>query len=195
MTLTTASQAIEGPKYDVIKSEDGVELRKYAAFIVAEVTVEAKSMDQASSKGFRPLAGYIFGGNTASDKIAMTSPVTTKKAGSQKIEMTAPVTTKATESGSYIVRFSMPSKWTLDTLPIPKNDKVKLFEVPSEMHIAHRFKGRKNKKSLQASEEAVLNFATNNKLKITSSPIVAGYDGPFTLPGNRRWEVMMKVEG
>lgn len=195
MTLSTPSHAIEGPKYEVIKSEDGVELRKYAAFIVAEVTVEAKSMDQASSKGFRPLAGYIFGGNTASDKIAMTSPVTTKKAGSQKIEMTAPVTTKATESGSYIVRFSMPSKWTLDTLPVPKNDKVKLFEVPSEMHIAYRFKGRKNTRSIQASEEAVLNFATNNQLKIISSPIVAGYDGPFTLPGNRRWEVMMQVEG
>ena len=72
--------AIEEPKFEVLLTDGAFEIRKYAPYIVAETMVEG-DMDQASSKGFRLIADYIFGNNQAvssasSEKIAMTAPVT-----------------------------------------------------------------------------------------------------------------------
>ena len=102
--LGTAAMATEEPKFDRIAQHDHIELRRYPAFIVAETFV-AGDLDEASVKGFRTIADYIFGNNVAagpdlldrpqaSDKIAMTAPVTMEPVSesSQKIAMTAPVT-------------------------------------------------------------------------------------------------------
>ena len=89
--------AIEEPKYK-LDSEDGVfQVRRYPPILIAETFVDG-DMDEASNKGFRLIADFIFGNNMASSaslegsgKIAMTAPVTAEPV-SQKIEMTAPVT-------------------------------------------------------------------------------------------------------
>ena len=54
--------ALEEPKYTVIESSPPFELRQYAPMIVAEVYVDG-DMSDAGSKGFRLIAGYIFGKN------------------------------------------------------------------------------------------------------------------------------------
>lgn len=200
--MTNPAQAesnIESPSYSVIKSSGGVELRKYDAYLVAEVTVKAKSLDDASSRGFRPLAGYIFGGNQSSDKIAMTAPVTTQSAANNsddgtKIDMTAPVTTQNAGDGLYKVHFSMPKSWTMERLPIPNNADVKVLEMKAEIRLAYRFKGRKTKAKMTAADEAILKFAMSENLKITSDAISAGYDSPMVPFFLRRWEVMRRVE-
>jgi len=187
-----AEDRTEQPEYSVIRSGDGVELREYAPHIVAEVTVDASSRDAASSMGFRPLAGYIFGGNTASDKIAMTAPVTTQAAG-VKIAMTAPVTTESATGGQYTVRFSMPRKWTMDALPIPNDPSVSIREIPAETRLAYRFTGAKSQSSIDSADAAIIDYARRNALTLSAAPIVAGYDGPSVSPSNRRWEVMRIV--
>ncbi len=64
--------AIEEPKYAVSIHEGAYEVRDYRAAIAAEVSV---TVDQtaAARKGFRLLAGYIFGGNRRHQSIAMTA--------------------------------------------------------------------------------------------------------------------------
>ncbi|MEY4490353.1 MAG: hypothetical protein RLY41_159, partial [Pseudomonadota bacterium] len=52
--------AIEEPKYEVLQSDDTYEVRQYAPILIAETIVEG-DMDEASNKGFRLIADFIFG--------------------------------------------------------------------------------------------------------------------------------------
>lgn len=196
-TIATAEQRTEQPDYTVVDSADGVELREYAPRIVAEVTVDAPSRDAASSIGFRPLAGYIFGGNDGSSAIAMTAPVTTQaldtNAGT-KIAMTAPVTTEAADDDRYTVRFSMPRDWTMQTLPTPNDPAVTLREIPAEARLAYRFTGAKSQDTIDSADAAIIAYATRNALTLSATPVIAGYDGPRVPTERRRWEVMRLVE-
>lgn len=57
-----SAMATEEPAFTVVRQTDTFEVRSYAPLIVAETVVEGDWSD-ASSQGFRRLAGYIFGGN------------------------------------------------------------------------------------------------------------------------------------
>jgi hypothetical protein len=65
----------ESPNYEVIARKRGYEVRRYDSYLVAE-TVVGGTFDGTGSQAFRRLAGYTFGNNTASKKMAMTVPVT-----------------------------------------------------------------------------------------------------------------------
>lgn len=195
MGSAAAQNSIEQPQYEIIKEIDGVELRSYAPYLVAEVTVKANSMREASSRGFRPLANYIFGGNQGADKIAMTAPVTTQpqqdatKEGTQ-IAMTAPVTTREAEEGLYNVRFSMPSQWTMETLPKPNDPNVKLIQVAGEQRLAYRFVGPRSDARIDEALRKIDAFMTEENISTASPMMIAGYDGPSVPEAKKRWEVM-----
>ena len=190
--VAVAQTSIETPRFEIVLESDGAQIRDYAPMIVAEVTVEARNMGQASSRGFRPLANYIFGGNTARDKIAMTSPVTAQSK-SHKIDMTAPVTSQATGTGEYTVRFIMPSEWTMETLPVPNDARVKLVEVPRHQMAAARWIGG-DSQDIRANAQAYLSeWATAQGYTITGEATWAGYDGPMTPRSQRRFEIMLPV--
>jgi hypothetical protein len=106
------------------------EIRNYPSHIEAQTTVQG-NFDDSINSGFTIVAGYIFGGNTKKESIAMTAPVKEQKVDSEKIAMTAPVTVD-TEGESRIVSFVMPKKYSLETLPEPTDSRVKLVEVPAK---------------------------------------------------------------
>ena len=86
----TDAMAVEEPAFRSVLHEGAFEVRDYPALVVAEVTVSG-DQKEAASKGFRLLAGYIFGGNKRRQSIAMTAPVA-QAPTSEKLAMTAPVT-------------------------------------------------------------------------------------------------------
>ncbi|MBB3107324.1 hypothetical protein FHS24_001841 [Psychrobacter luti] len=73
--------ATEEPKYTVLSQVEDFELRRYDSQLVAQTWVSG-NQDEASRKGFKILANYIFGNNTVSNgessKISMTAPVAMK---------------------------------------------------------------------------------------------------------------------
>jgi hypothetical protein len=123
-----AIRGIEEPKYRVVEKKEGYEIREYASYIVAEVEVEG-DMRTALNRGFRQLAGYIFGGNTSKSSIKMTVPVMDTMKTSERIAMTAPVTDTHSSSGKHIVAFTMPSMYTLEILPKPDNANIRFRVV------------------------------------------------------------------
>ena len=74
--------------------------------------------------GFRRLFDYISGNNRSRQSIEMTAPVT-QAPNSEKIEMTAPVTQEK-QAGRFRITFLMPSRFSMQTLPQPLDEKVRL---------------------------------------------------------------------
>jgi len=130
--------AIEKPHYKLIETYKNIELREYDPYITAQVSVSAKNHREAASQGFGALANFIFGNNTSSEKISMTAPVAAQEK-SEKIAMTAPVT--VTGENIFTVAFSMPSRYTMDTLPKPNNERINTIQNPKKMMAAIRFSG------------------------------------------------------
>ena len=182
---------VEHPKYTLVERSGNIEIRDYAPMIVAETEVTGDRRE-AIGKGFRLIADYIFGNNTASKKVAMTAPVTQQ--GSEKIAMTAPVTQQG-DGKSWRVRFIMPSKYTMETLPKPNNAAVKLKEVPGKRFAAIRFSGMGGKESLERHTKELEEFLSARNLAPLSPPTYAFYNPPWTLPFLRRNEVMVETAG
>jgi hypothetical protein len=98
-------------------------------------------MRTALNSGFRQLAGYIFGGNTAKSSISMTVPVMDTVKTSESIAMTTPVMDTVSNSGKHIVAFTMPSQYTLETLPKPSNANIRFRKVEQSRKAVLRYTG------------------------------------------------------
>ncbi|WP_295441512.1 heme-binding protein [Sphingorhabdus sp. EL138] len=189
ITWSAMASNVETPSYAVSSKSGNLEIREYGPTIVAEATV-AGERDKAIQRGFRIIADYIFGNNLSSTKVAMTAPV--MQQSSEKIAMTAPVIQQASGK-SWNVRFVMPSKYTMETLPKPVNPKVALIEVPAMRFAAIRFSGFAGQGSLDKHEAQLRAFMAERGLTATSEPQYAFYNAPWTLPFMRRNEVMIEA--
>jgi hypothetical protein len=198
-----SSNSVETPEYEVVSQSGDIEIRQYAPMIAAEATVTGEQ-DQAISTGFRIIADYIFGNNQSADGIAMTAPVTQQSG--EEIAMTAPVTqqpseniamtapvTQQSDGNSWKVRFIMPSKYTMETIPLPVNSDVKLVEVPSKRFAAIRFSGLAGESKLDRYTQELLEYMDAQKLTPVAAPQYAFYNDPWTLPFLRRNEVMIEI--
>lgn len=205
LLIAGPAMAIEEPAFEVLRKEGAMEIRKYAPFIVAQTWVQG-DMDEASSRGFRLIADYIFGNNVAvgertAAKIAMTAPVTmAPEAASQKIAMTAPVTMAPQAAASapgaaqrWRVHFVMPRQYTLATLPKPNNSEVQLEEVPAKWFAVLRYSGMNTNARVQQRNEEAVAWVVAQKLTPLGPPQLARYDPPWTLPPFRRNEVLVEI--
>ncbi|MDP9168920.1 MAG: heme-binding protein [Actinomycetota bacterium] len=182
----------EEPQHSSERLTDGIEIRRYHPRIAAETVVQAPE-EQARSEGFRRLAGYIFGGNDGSGKIAMTAPVSQSSAVGEKIAMTAPVSRSGGDDDGWVIRFFMPSKWTMATLPTPKDDRVRLVEVPAETVAVLRFTGDRSQPVVAARSAELLAGLRAKGVEPTGEPVAWFYDPPWTLPFRRRNEVVVPI--
>lgn len=184
---------VEKPDYTVISEAQSIEIREYKPMIIAEVEVKGKR-EEAIGDGFRLLADYIFGNNTRTQDIKMTAPVQQQETN-QKIAMTAPVQQQQlNDSSSWKVSFVMPSDYTLDTLPLPNNDKVQLKEVKGQKFVAIKFSGTSSKENLLKHEKLLTQHVKDNNLNTTGPLKYAFYNPPWTLPFMRRNEIMIEIK-
>ncbi len=178
------------PKYDVISSTDGIEIRQYDPMIIAEVVVQGER-SEAISEGFRLLADYIFGDNTVKESIAMTAPV--QQQANEKIAMTRPVQQQSA-GDAWKVSFVMPSKYLMDTLPKPNNERVAIKEIPGKRFVTIRFSGFNSDENIAQHEEQLMQYILSNKMNTNGPAKYAFYNPPWTIPFLRRNEVMFEVD-
>lgn len=184
----TRYRGYEGPAYTVEAQDGAFELRRYAPQIVAEVTVRGDRR-AALSRGFRVLAGYIFGGNDGGAKVAMTAPVAQEPA---RIAMTSPVAQEQA-GDAWVVRFTMPSDFTLATLPRPRDPAIRLVELPGDRQAVLRFSGLAGAGAWSAREGDLAAWVAARGLTPAGAVRHYWYDDPFTLPWRRRNEVAQPV--
>jgi hypothetical protein len=167
----------EMPPYTVEWQDGAREIRSYGPHLLAEVKATG-SRSGAIQKGFRVLAGYIFGGNATGEKIAMTVPV---------------AQTPAAGGETWVVSFMMPARYTTETLPAPRTDAIRFVSAGPSRQLVERFSGIPGTDTLAGRAEALAAWAKAQDYEIVAGPHYYFYDAPMTLPWKRRNEVAFTI--
>jgi len=186
------SSRVENTDYSVLESKKEYEVRLYPRHIVAQTTVTGP-YKEALNQGFRIVAGYIFGGNTKKESIAMTAPVVEKTPEFESIAMTAPVTASI-EGESHVIAFGMPKSYTLETLPTPTDSRVKIVTIPEKKMAVIRFSWFRTDHRVQSKKQELIDALKKDNMVIVGEPQYAGYNAPWTPPWMSRNEVLVEIE-
>jgi len=193
--FSITAMATEEPKFTLVKKDGPFEVREYAEKIIAQVEVEGSYQD-ATSRGFKLLADFIFGNNTnpslQSDKIEMTAPVISS-IKNKEIEMTAPVISEK-DKHKWLISFVMPSEYSLDTLPKPNNADVKIIALEIEKYAVIVFSGLVRESSFDEKITLLKNYVEENNFIVDGNVQIARYNPPWTLPFFRRNELLLKIK-
>ena len=162
--------ANEEAKYDVVKSNEIYEIRKYSD----RLAVQALNTNENNS--FRKLFNYISGNNETNEEIKMTTHVTQME-----------------KKGNMTMQFYLPSKFNKDNVPNPSSSDVEIVNIEGGYYAVIRYSGRASNKNFIKHKEILENELKKDNILILSSAIKATYNSPFTLPMLRRNEVMFKV--
>ena len=171
----TTHKGYEMPPYTVDWQDGTREIRSYGPHLLAEVKVGG-SRSGAIQKGFRVLAGYIFGGNATGEKIAMTVPVA-----------------QTPEGETWVVSFMMPLRYTTDTLPAPRSDAIRFVQAGASRQLVERFSGIPGTEDMADRAEALAAWAKAQGYEVIAGPHYYFYDAPMTLPWKRRNEVAFTI--
>jgi hypothetical protein len=151
-------------------------VRFYPPATFATIRSSAKNYRELSGSGFRKIAGYIFGNNETSAKIAMTSPV--------HMDIN-----KDESSMSFV----MPAEYDIKSLPRPNDAKVELHQSPPEYAAAIEFGGYANDESISKHAEQLRKSLEEKGIKPIGHYRYLGYNPPYQLLG-RKNEVIVAVE-
>ena len=177
MFCITGAQAVAGsieePEWELLDTIGAVEIRAYAPSIQA--VTELPGSD-ASSTGFKRLAGYIFGENERGQSIAMTAPV------QETLGVERPV-----------MAFTMPAEYAMDELPAPRSDSVRIVEVPGKTMASIGFSGWATGGKVRRMQDELLATLETHGMQVVGAPVLNQYNPPWTLPFKRRNEVSVEV--
>lgn len=122
--MTYMANSTEEQEYRVVGRRGECEIRFYPSVNRAAVSVQSREGDFnfIRNRGFRELAGYIFGGNERGEQIAMTTPVV--------------MDVQASNNGlSGTMAFTMPRNFDMNRKPRP-NSQFIAFSTTEPMYAA-----------------------------------------------------------
>lgn len=164
--------------YKVVKKlSKGVEIRKYEDLIVAYTKISADNYSGVSSKGFRRIAGYIFGGNEGGESIAMTAPVQMNFADTSEMMFFMPKSYKST-----------------DALPVPNDSTVRIKEIKERTVAAIVFKGWASDKTIDEQKKNLVKVLEAEGIAYDANDFAyLGYNPPYQM-ANRRNEIIVTLK-
>jgi hypothetical protein len=163
------------PDYDVHRRIGPLELRLYTPRIEARTRVDGLTFDDALDEGYRRLASYIRGANASHEELARLTPVIVGR------------------EGGYYVAMVMPPGRTIDTLPPPEHERVRLHHVPARRVAVMCFAGGMSHARASQHEQEAQRRIRDAGLHALGIPVHAIFDPPWTLPFLRRNEVWIEL--
>ncbi|CAL1359346.1 unnamed protein product [Linum trigynum] len=161
----------ETPKYEILKRTAVYEVRKYKPFMVVETTGD----HLAGSGGFSSVTGYIFGNNTKTEVISMTTPVFTEA--------------KDPELSKVAIQVVLPLDKDFSNLPEPIEDDVRLKKMKGGFAAVHKFSGKPTEEITREKEKVVRSCLVRDGLSAKPGCLLARYNDP-----TRTWSSIMRNE-
>ena len=178
------------PAHKVVSNRAGYEIREYDGYLVADTTVSGP-WKEALNEGFRRLFSYISGNNEGRAKVAMTAPVLSGEP--EKIAMTAPVLQEPGTGDGQVVSFIAPSSYTMETIPVPKDPRIRIRQVPPFTAAVLRYGGWTDPGKIERKTEELRSLLARDGRTPVPPFLSAQYNPPWTIPPFRRNEIIVRI--
>ena len=176
LTVSFMGSSIETPSYEVLRTINRkVEIRRYPSLVLAQTQMQAATYKESSSKGFRRVASYIFGGNEQEQKIAMTAPVIMEMGEQTELS------------------FVMPKQYAIESLPKPMNQQVHLMQKEARTLAVLRFGGYSDDQKIEKKAKELKAVLVAEGIAFDDKLIYMGYNAPWDFIG-RRNEVAFELQ-
>ncbi|KAK3436555.1 hypothetical protein EUGRSUZ_C01104 [Eucalyptus grandis] len=162
---------LQSPIYQILKRTGKYEVRKYAPFLVAETSGDKLS----GSKGFNDIAGYIFGKNSKTEKMKMTTPVFTQAFDN--------------ELSKISIQFVLPLEKDLSSVPDPSQKNISLRQVDGGIAAVLKFSGEPTEDIVLEKERELRSSLLRDGLKPKMGCLFARYNDP-----GRTWSFTLRNE-
>ena len=172
-----ARASYEQAPYEVLETAGEIEIRQYKPFLTATVETPG-GFKESMNRGFRRLAGFIFGKNDEEKKIAMTTPVL----------FDAPERNKSSK-----MSFMVPSQYQLSDLPKPEDEGIVFEQQPAKVMAALRFSGNITEELWMSKKEELMQKLSATEYEAVSDVLFYGYDPPVVPAPLKRNEVVVEV--
>jgi len=166
----TSRAGYQSAPYRVLKQAGLFELREYPSLVLVETPM------RGADDSFMRLFRYIGGQNTATQKIAMTTPV-----------FMAGTDTNAT------MAFVMPKTMSVEATPRPTNPSVAVNSIPAGQFAVWRFSGGRTTGNETNAVATLSTWLQREKLTSMGAPLFGYFDPPWTPVFMRRNEVMLRI--
>lgn len=162
----------EEAPFATLATRDGVEFRRYASHLLANVSVSG-DFGSAPTAGFTPLVRYISGDNE----------------GRTQLAMTAPVFHESLSETQHVISFVLPKGTT--RAPKPMN-RIVTTHTESEFDVAAvRFSGLWSERRARRMESSLKAQLDAWHIEYTDRTLFARYDPPWKPGFLRRNEVLV----
>jgi len=92
------------------------------------------------------------------------------------------------------MQFFLPSSYSLETAPRPTDPSVEIVTVDGGYYAVYSYSGRANDRNFKKAEAQLLGYLSRDGMIAISEVMRATYNGPLTLPFNRRNEAMVRID-
>ena len=184
-----------GPKYTVVSSANGYEIRDYDGYKVASTSMskvdETYSLDDITRSGtaFNTLAAYLFGANEEGKIMEMTTPVSTTSVGEMRFYLK--------NNDEYVTTdFPQPLSPEKD---FNEQGAVKIVDVPPSRLAVAQFTGFVTEGEVSRQKDALLSALALDDVEVDTPHgvkiphIIFQYNPPYTIPIVRRNEIAIPV--
>ena len=168
--MVQSLMAYEEAGYKVVHKGENFEIRYYEERIVIQTRYDS------GNSGFRKLFNYISGQNQGENKIEMTTPVT-----------------EVQDDNQMVMQFYLPARFNAASAPLPADNSLEIATIDAGYIAVIQYSGFASNKNLYKHAQLLKSSLDRDNIEISSQPISAIYDGPFTLPLLRRNEAMYLV--
>jgi hypothetical protein len=174
--MSVNASKTEKQKYRLVLKAKEFEIRYYPSATFATIFSDATNYKGVANKGFRKLAGYIFGGNEKKESISMTAPV--------RMSMS--------DKGSSM-SFIMPEKYSNQSLPMPNDKSITIQNSNPEYVAVISFGGYASDEKITMYKDKLMEALAKEKIQVKGSFSFLGYNAPFQFVG-RTNEVIIPIE-
>ena len=166
------AETLDEEHYIFLDNIEEIEIREYKELVYASFTPESEDQRNMS---FRNIAPYIFGENSRSEKIEMTSPVVIKMHNNNEMA------------------FIMPNRYELENLPKPHNNKLELYEEKSNIKAVIRYSGYSNSEKEKKMINRLESILNKNNISYGNDFELLVYNSPYEFM-NRRNEITVSIK-